>query len=41
MNVYIMLLDFVPEAVSLGAVFAVNPKMGILLAIFIAAQNFF
>ncbi|WP_417441480.1 ZIP family metal transporter [Idiomarina sp.] len=35
-----MVLDFVPEAVSLGAVFAVNPKMGILLAIFIAAQNF-
>ncbi|MDV6316589.1 ZIP family metal transporter [Idiomarina sp. HP20-50] len=35
-----MVLDFVPEAISLGAVFAANPKMGILLAIFIAAQNF-
>jgi len=35
-----MILDFVPEAVSLGAVFTVNPKVGILLAIFIAAQNF-
>ena len=35
-----MLLDFVPEAVSLGAVFAANPQMGVLLALFIAAQNF-
>lgn len=35
-----MLMDFIPEALSLGAVFAVDPKMGVLLAIFIAAQNF-
>lgn len=35
-----MLLDFVPEALSLGALFTANPQMGILLAIFIAAQNF-
>lgn len=35
-----MLLDFVPEAVSLGAVFATNPQLGVLLALFIAAQNF-
>lgn len=35
-----MVLDFVPEALSLGAVFAANPQTGILLAIFIAAQNF-
>ena len=34
-----MLLDFVPEAVSLGAVFPHNPRLGVLLAIFIGAQN--
>jgi len=34
-----MLLDFLPEAVSLGAVFPHNPRLGILLAIFIGAQN--
>lgn len=35
-----MLMDFVPEALSLGAVFAVSPQTGILLAVFIGAQNF-
>ncbi len=34
-----MLLDFLPEAVSMGAVFPHNPKLGVLLAIFIGAQN--
>ncbi|RUO80829.1 divalent cation transporter [Idiomarina tyrosinivorans] len=35
-----MLMDFLPEALSLGAVFATDPTTGILLAIFIGAQNF-
>ncbi|EKE82926.1 ZIP family metal transporter [Idiomarina xiamenensis] len=34
-----MLMDFIPEALSLGAVFAVSPQTGILLALFIGAQN--
>lgn len=34
-----MLMDFVPEAISLGAVFAHNRKLGMLLAVFIGAQN--
>lgn len=34
-----MLLDFFPEAVALGAVFPHNPQLGLLLAIFIGAQN--
>jgi len=34
-----MLLDFVPEALSLGAVFPHNPRLGVLLALFIGAQN--
>jgi len=34
-----MLLDFVPEAVSLGAVFPVDHRLGLLLALFIGAQN--
>src|SRR6056297_2114209 len=34
-----MLMDFVPEAISLGAVFAHNHALGILLALFIGAQN--
>ena len=35
-----MLLDFIPEAISLGAVFGYDRQLGILLAAFIAAQNF-
>ncbi len=35
-----MLMDFVPEAVSLGAVFGHDRRQGILLAAFIALQNF-
>ena len=34
-----MLMDFVPEAISLGAVFGHNPRLGFLLAAFIGAQN--
>ncbi len=34
-----MLMDFLPEAISLGAVFGHNHKLGILLAAFIGAQN--
>ena len=34
-----MLLDFLPEAVTLGAVFPHDPRLGALLAVFIGAQN--
>ena len=34
-----MLLDFVPEAMALGALFTKSEKTGILLALFIGAQN--
>jgi len=34
-----MLMDFVPEAIALGAVFATDPNLGLLLAIFIGLQN--
>ncbi|MAR92879.1 MAG: divalent cation transporter [Pseudomonadota bacterium] len=34
-----MLMDFLPEAISLGAVFADNRKLGLLLAGFIGIQN--
>jgi len=34
-----MLMDFIPEALSLGAVFAHDPRLGLLLAAFIGAQN--
>ncbi|MFH2137377.1 MAG: divalent cation transporter [Candidatus Omnitrophota bacterium] len=34
-----MLMDFVPEAIALGAVFAHNHRLGILLAFFIGFQN--
>jgi ZIP family zinc transporter len=32
-------MDFLPEAISLGAVFGHNHRLGILLAVFIGAQN--
>jgi ZIP family zinc transporter len=35
-----MLSDFVPESIAMGAVFAQNSKLGILLAIIIGIQNF-
>ncbi|MGM0481153.1 MAG: ZIP family metal transporter [Pseudomonadota bacterium] len=34
-----MLTDFLPEAISLGALFTASPKAAILLAAFIAVQN--
>jgi len=34
-----MLMDFLPEAISLGAVFGRDRRLGILLAAFIGAQN--
>lgn len=34
-----MMMDFVPEAIALGALFGHAPKTGFLLAIFIGAQN--
>ncbi len=38
-QVLAMLMDFVPEAISLGAVFAHDINLGLLLAIFIGLQN--
>lgn len=34
-----MLMDFVPEALALGAVFGQDQRLGVLLAAFIGAQN--
>jgi len=34
-----MLIDFLPEALALGAVFGHDHRLGILLAVFIGAQN--
>ncbi|SHF94327.1 zinc transporter, ZIP family [Salegentibacter echinorum] len=34
-----MMMDFVPESIALGAVFAIEPSMATLLAIFIGLQN--
>lgn len=34
-----MMMDFVPESIALGAVFAIEPDMAALLAIFIGLQN--
>lgn len=39
-QVLVMLVDFIPEAIALGAVFATDHKLGLLLAIFIGLQNF-
>lgn len=38
-TLFAMLLDFVPEAIAIGAVFAAEPKVAILLAAFIGLQN--
>ena len=38
-QLFAMLLDFFPESVALGAVFATNHNLGLLLAIFIGLQN--
>jgi ZIP family zinc transporter len=34
-----MMMDFVPESIALGAVFAIEPSMAYLLAVFIGLQN--
>lgn len=34
-----MMMDFVPESIALGATFAVEPKVAMLLAVFIGLQN--
>lgn len=34
-----MVMDFVPEALSMGAVFATDRSLGLLLGVFIGAQN--
>jgi len=38
-QVLAMMLDFVPEAIAMGAVFEQDPRLGLLLAAFIGAQN--
>lgn len=38
-NLMAMLMDYVPESLALGALFAENRAEGYLLALFIAAQN--
>ncbi len=35
-----MMMDYIPEAIALGAVFAHNRQTGLLLALFIGLQNF-
>ncbi|UTJ05505.1 ZIP family metal transporter [Arcobacter roscoffensis] len=39
-QVLAMLLDFIPESIALGALFVYDHNVGVLLAIFIAFQNF-
>lgn len=34
-----MFMDFIPESIALGAVFAIEPNMATLLAVFIGLQN--
>lgn len=34
-----MMMDFLPESIALGAVFAIEPNMATLLAVFIGLQN--
>ena len=34
-----MMMDFIPESIALGAVFAIEPSMATLLALFIGLQN--
>jgi len=38
-QLWAMLMDFVPEAIALGAVFATDHSLGLLLAIYIGLQN--
>jgi len=39
-QVLAMLMDFIPEVLALGASFSHDPKLGLLLALFIGIQNF-
>jgi len=39
-QVLAMLLDFIPESIALGSLFVYDHSLGILLAFFIAMQNF-
>lgn len=32
-------MDFIPESIALGATFAIEPNLAILLAVFIGLQN--
>ena len=34
-----MMMDFIPESIALGATFAIEPKVAMLLAVFIGLQN--
>jgi ZIP family zinc transporter len=34
-----MMMDFIPESIALGAVYAIDPQMSTLLAVFIGLQN--
>ncbi len=34
-----MMMDFIPESIALGALFAIEPQMALLLAVFIGLQN--
>lgn len=34
-----MMMDFIPESIALGAIFAIEPNMATLLAVFIGLQN--
>ncbi|EGV43558.1 divalent cation transporter [Bizionia argentinensis JUB59] len=34
-----MMMDFIPESIAMGAVFAIEPSMAVLLAVFIGLQN--
>jgi len=38
-QVMVMLMDFIPEAIALGAVFVLDHHLGVLLAFFIGFQN--
>ncbi|MGE0652926.1 MAG: ZIP family metal transporter [Alphaproteobacteria bacterium] len=38
-NFLAMLTDFVPEAIALGALFAIDPTAGVLIALLITLQN--
>lgn len=39
-QVLAMLMDYIPEVIALGATFSHDPKMGLMLAVFMGLQNF-